>query len=250
MKYMGSKSRIAKNILPLILKDRKPGQWYVEPFCGGCNSIDKVDSPRLAGDVNKYLIAMWNGLKSDHERPKEISRELYNRARVEFNNGTNIEFDDFMIGWIGFMGSFNGRFYDGGYAKLISERNYIEEQIRNTEWQIRRMKDIVFKHSSYEQLEIPKNSIIYCDPPYSGTKEYSDENFDSKAFWDWCLLKVSEGHSVFVSEYAAPPEFRAIWEKEVPTTINPTLIKHSVEKLFVHRDSNQKSLIYKQTELF
>lgn len=35
MKYMGSKSRIAKYILPIILKDRKDGQYYVEPFCGG-----------------------------------------------------------------------------------------------------------------------------------------------------------------------------------------------------------------------
>ena len=29
MKYMGSKSRIAKYILPIILKDRKPAQCYV-----------------------------------------------------------------------------------------------------------------------------------------------------------------------------------------------------------------------------
>jgi len=27
---MGSKNRIAKEIIPLILKDRKEGQWYVE----------------------------------------------------------------------------------------------------------------------------------------------------------------------------------------------------------------------------
>lgn len=35
MKYMGSKNRIAKEILPIILRDRKPNQWYVEPFVGG-----------------------------------------------------------------------------------------------------------------------------------------------------------------------------------------------------------------------
>ena len=29
MKYMGSKARIAKEILPIILKDRKPEQCYV-----------------------------------------------------------------------------------------------------------------------------------------------------------------------------------------------------------------------------
>ncbi len=35
MKYMGSKARFAKDILPIILKDRKPEQWYVEPFARG-----------------------------------------------------------------------------------------------------------------------------------------------------------------------------------------------------------------------
>ena len=39
MKYMGGKRRIASDILPIILLDRKSNQWYVEPFCGGCNII-------------------------------------------------------------------------------------------------------------------------------------------------------------------------------------------------------------------
>ena len=34
MKYMGSKNRHSKQILPIILKDRSPEQWYVEPFVG------------------------------------------------------------------------------------------------------------------------------------------------------------------------------------------------------------------------
>ena len=32
MKYMGSKARFSKDILPIILKDRTVEQWYVEPF--------------------------------------------------------------------------------------------------------------------------------------------------------------------------------------------------------------------------
>lgn len=48
MIYMGSKARFAKELLPIILKDRKEGQWYVEPFCGGCNMIDKVTGNRMA----------------------------------------------------------------------------------------------------------------------------------------------------------------------------------------------------------
>jgi len=53
MKYMGSKSRIANDILPIILKDRKQDQYYVEPFCGGLNVIDKVDGNRIANDKSE-----------------------------------------------------------------------------------------------------------------------------------------------------------------------------------------------------
>nr|WP_319571429.1 DNA adenine methylase [uncultured Draconibacterium sp.] len=45
MKYMGSKNRIAKHILPIILKNRT-NELYVEPFVGGANLIDKVDGER------------------------------------------------------------------------------------------------------------------------------------------------------------------------------------------------------------
>lgn len=48
MKYVGSKGRHARSILPLVLKNRKPGQAYVEPFVGGANTLDKVDGVRVA----------------------------------------------------------------------------------------------------------------------------------------------------------------------------------------------------------
>ena len=58
MKYMGSKARHAKEMLPIILKDRKEGQWYVEPFVGGCNMIDKVNGNRLESfqSVQKFYL--------------------------------------------------------------------------------------------------------------------------------------------------------------------------------------------------
>lgn len=35
MKYLGSKNKISHLLLPIILKNRKEGQYYVEPFMGG-----------------------------------------------------------------------------------------------------------------------------------------------------------------------------------------------------------------------
>ena len=116
---MGSKNRIAKHILPIILKDRKENQYYVEPFVGGANIIDKVDGLRIGNDANKYLIAMWKGLQENLERPYFIDKDLYSLARTAFNNQDNTKFNDFLIGWIGWMGSYNGRFFDGGYAGIV-----------------------------------------------------------------------------------------------------------------------------------
>ena len=173
MKYMGSKNRIAKYLLPIILKDRKKGQWYVEPFVGGANMIDKVDGNRIGADSNEYLIAMWQGLQENKSRPYLIEKELYSKARDFFNKSDYSIFDKFMIGWIGWMGSYNGRFFDGGYSgHLVGKRDYITEQIKNTETQISKIKDVNFIYSSYYKLEIPDNSIIYCDIPYKDTKQY------------------------------------------------------------------------------
>ena len=234
MKYMGSKNRIAKHILPIILKDRKENQYYVEPFVGGANMIDKVDGLRIGNDVNKYLIAVWKGLQQNLDRPYHIDKELYSLARTAYNNNDNTTLTDFLIGWIGWMGSYNGRFFDGGYSgHLVGKRDYITEQIKNTEAQIGKIKDVLFVHSSYDELEIPNNSIIYCDIPYKDTKQYaSSKNFNYDNFWNWCRDMSKKGHQVFVSEYNAPDDFECIWQMEVTNSMNTTKTYKPIEKLF------------------
>lgn len=235
MKYMGSKNRIANEILPIILKDRKENQWYIEPFCGGLGTFDKVNGNRIGADKNKYLIAMWKGLQDNRDKPMKIPKELYSRARAEYNNGTNIEFDDFMIGWIGWMGSFNGRFFDGGYSGKTATRDYVDEQIRNTLKQVDLLTGAIFSNDDYFELEIPDDSIIYCDIPYKDTKQYAtSKNFNHDKFWQWCRDMTKQGHKVFISEYQAPDDFICVWSKEVTNSMNTTLTYKPVERLFVY----------------
>ncbi len=57
---MGSKSRIAKYIVPIIQQciDDSHSDTYIEPFVGGANVIDKIKCWRRIGyDENQYLIA-------------------------------------------------------------------------------------------------------------------------------------------------------------------------------------------------
>jgi DNA adenine methylase len=235
---MGSKNRIAKEILPIILKERKSYKWFVDLFCGGCHIIENVDGKRIANDKNKYLIAMWKGLQENKERPYTISKELYGKARTEYNNGTNVEFDDFLIGWIGWMGSYNGRFFDGGYSGHdvgTTHRNYISEQIKNTENQIKSLIDVKFFSKDYSEFSFKEPCLIYCDIPYKDTKQYAtSKDFNHSNFWQWCRDKSKEGHLIFISEYQAPVDFKCIWEKEITNSMNTTKTYRPIEKLFLY----------------
>lgn len=254
MKYMGSKARFTKEILPIILKDRKPEQWYVEPFAGGMNMICEVDGNRIASDNNKYLISMWDGLinrKIDY--PKEIEKSLYNLARDVFN-GKEARFEhtmnmtDDLVGWIGFMASANGRFFEGGYSgksntKLGTVRDYVAESIRNIEKQIPKMEGVIFRNDGFLELGIPPNSIVYCDIPYFGTKQYAtSKGFDYEDFWSWARSVGEQGHTVFVSEYNAPADFECVWQKEAKSSLSANGKiggnKMSVEKLFKFSPTN------------
>ena len=248
MKYMGSKARFKKELLPIILRNRKVNQWYVEPFAGGMNMIDGVMGNRIASDNNKYLIAMWNGIKKGIIYPPEIGKSLYDLARDVFN-GREKRFEHLMnmtddiVGWIGFMASANGRFFEGGYSgksntKIGTVRDYIAESIRNIKKQIPLMIDVNFICSEYNQLEIPEDSIIYCDIPYKGTKQYStSKGFNHNQFWDWVRDK-SKKHQIFVSEYNAPEDFECVWEKVAKSSLSANGEiggnKISTEKLFTY----------------
>ena len=66
---MGGKCKIAKEILPIILADRKPGQYFVDIFCGGANVLDKVENPRIGNDINSYVIALLDEIAHGWEPP-------------------------------------------------------------------------------------------------------------------------------------------------------------------------------------
>ena len=68
------------------------------------------------------------------------------------------------------------------------------------------LQGVWFEHSSYDALDIPLNSIVYCDSPYKGTTQYKDK-FDHEPYWEWCREQVKKGHKVFISEYNAPEDF-------------------------------------------
>lgn len=244
MKYMGSKSRIAKHIVPIIQKyiDENNIEYYWEPFVGGANVIDKICCKhKIGSDKNKYLIALLNHVKNNGDLFDIVPKELYDKARTAFNNGDTSEFEDWQIGNIGFIASFNGRWFDGGYAKPGYEktknglryRDYYQEAKNNLLNQANAIKDCIFYNIDYSTFD-PIGFVIYCDPPYQGTKQYANATeFDYDQFWN-VIRKWSKYNIVIVSEENAPDDFMCIWEREVSRSIKANDKSRSTEKLFIY----------------
>ena len=230
---MGSKRRIANDILPIIIKDIQPNQYYIEPFVGGCNMIDKVNhSLKIGADNNQYLIAMWKELQNGWTPPLQVTKEEYEAVKADYK-ALGSKYPDYLKGYYGFNCAFRSIWFTG-YAKADEKNDYVGRAFRNVTKQVPNILDVDFYSGSYDTLEIPDNSIIYCDPPYANTAKYNKDGFNSARFWDWCKMKVNEGHKVFISEYNAPDDFVCIWSKNIKNQLS-TNREDKAEKLFVHK---------------
>jgi DNA adenine methylase len=231
MKYMGSKNRIAKHILPIMLAERKPDQWWVEPFVGGANLIDKVYGKRIGADINHYLIdALITIRDCVLDLPKnnsEFTEEDYKQLRKS---------GDYKYkGYAGFAFSYSGKWLGGWRRDRLGKRDYVNESYKNALKQSPLLQGVRLVNESYLDLRIPENSLIYCDPPYEGTTKYKDD-FNHDIFWDWCRTQTKSGHTVFISEYNAPEDFECVWQKEIVSSLTKdTGSKRAVEKLFRYK---------------
>lgn len=243
---MGSKSRIAKYIVPIIQKyisENKITQYY-EPFVGGANIIDKIECDnKIGSDLNPYLIALLNHVKSGGKLYSNVPKPLYDEARDVFMQRNKLsEFEDWQIGCIGFLASYNGRWFDGGYAKPGYEktkngeryRDYYREASENLMKQASRLREIKFYVEDYKRMK-PSGAVVYCDPPYLDRKKYANATkFDYNEFWN-VMREWSKNNIVIVSEQTAPDDFKCIWEQNVNRTINAKNKEKAIEKLFVMR---------------
>lgn len=106
MKYVGSKARLSKQLVPIIqsyidsMGDKCNGYW--EPFVGGANMIDKIKCEYKYGtDKNKYLIALLRHIQQTvDDLPNTITEDEYKTVNNNFNN-----YPDWYVGlvWFGFV---------------------------------------------------------------------------------------------------------------------------------------------------
>ena len=232
MKYMGSKNRIAKHLLPIMLAECEKNNitTWVEPFVGGANMIDKVSDSfkRVGYDLNDHAIhALIDIRDNTGSLPDEVSEEEYRGYK-----GRKAES---ITSWVRFGCSFGGKF-ENGYARDLQgvpPRNFASEVKRNALKQAPKIQNVEFICDSYENLSF-NNCLIYCDPPYAGTSGYKTGAFDHEKFFEWCRSQA-KNNIVFVSEYNAPDDFIEVWQGEIKTNFASSRTKathNAVEKLF------------------
>lgn len=89
---------------------------------------------------------------------------------------------------------------------------------------------------SYDEIDIPDDAIVYCDPPYHACNkslyEGTARGFDHGAFYDWCV-RVSKTNPIFISEYSIEDDrFEVVAEKQKVTSMSAKESFNVTERLY------------------
>lgn len=233
MKYMGSKNRIAKHILPIMLEvaDSEGISNWVETMVGGANVIDKVPNrfKRVGYDYNEHTIKALIDIRDNPELlPESVTEQEY--KDMKGNPPESI------TSWVRFVCSFGGKF-EAGYARETGSdaTTFSGRGVRNALKQSPNLQGVEFIHSCYSDVDCD-NSLIYIDPPYKSSTGYATGGFDHDALFDWCRKMKDKGNVIFLSEYEAPNDFECVWQGEIKTNFASSRKKathNAVEKLFI-----------------
>ena len=241
MVYMGSKDRTAKYLIPImnkIIKDNNIDYFFDMCVGGGNLSANKkhhLDVKNIIGlDNNKYLIALLKEVQKRDIEYFSVTKEEYKHIKENKD-----EYEQWYVGYVGFLQSFGSNFF-GSYVKTnIGGRNTIKERYNNLISQRDSLLKIKLFHKDIFEVDyskLPKNSLLYFDPPYSNTTEYHSK-FDSEKFWE-LINNLSKNFIVLISEFNTPDNYVSIWNKEKLSILNSkSNYKTDVEHLFVHKNN-------------
>lgn len=228
MQYSGGKFRQSKTFISIINKFRNDYEYYVEPFCGGCSIIDKIGGKRIAADIHQQLIAMWKAIQGGWIPPSDISEEQYKHMRLNKES-----YSQELVAFVGFC-SFGANYWSG-YPRS-NKGNVFDIVKRSLLKQLPMIKDVEFRNCSYDQLNIPQNSIIYCDPPYKSAKIVNyGVKFDYDKFYDWCR-EQSKTKLVLVSEYDMPSDFIEIGRYKSAILMHKNG-KYQIDIMYIHESN-------------
>ena len=237
MRYQGGKSRIAKEIAAVISerereRERESNKTFVSLFCGSCAVEAKVTGYDriICNDNHEYLIALLKAVQQGYELPEHISEEQYKYIKEHKDE------DKALAGFVGFGCSYGGKWFDG-YAKGEKGRNYALGSKHTLLKDMATLMTAKFTCLDYRDVNIPDNSVVYCDPPYRNTTSYKNGKFNTDDFWNYMRV-ISKNNAVYISEQEAPDDFVCLWEKPLKRCLSHDSSKYftATEKLFTYKN--------------
>ena len=123
----------------------------------------------------------------------------------------------------------NGKRIDIQHFERLNRLNSIATAFTNEE-----KHRLTIGSVDFENVEVPSDSVVYCDTPYRETEGYRKaKHFNHDRFYEWSLR---QNVPVFVSEYAMPEDFVAVsaWQKRCTMKGSEHALR-TTEKLFVPR---------------
>lgn len=215
IKWSGSKRKIAYKIKEFIPNDIST---YYEPFVGGGSMLYVMDgNKKIASDINKPLIDLWNLIKhnpdylfeiytnywnllNDNENPE--SYKVFYEIRKKFNTTFQPE-DLFFLsrtcvnGLIRFntQGEFNNSLHYSRKGIDPKRLKYILNEWSN------KLKDTHFFHMDYKETldMLKKGDFVYLDPPYFNTKGMYYGSINNEAFLRYLEDLNTKGIKFFLS---------------------------------------------------
>ncbi len=204
MRYLGGKTRIAKQLAAEIDKVRRPGQWVWDAFCGGLSMTKalSVNGPVYSTDACVPLINMYRAVQAGWDPPSFVDEATYRAAKA-------LPDTDPMKAFCGFGCSFGGIWFRG-LASPRSAKKGGGGKLYDTAASCR---SVLIRDAPGCTLDVadfltceprPLDGVLYLDPPYEGTASYEGVSpFDHNAFRGK-VRAWSEHCHVYVSEYAFP----------------------------------------------
>ena len=168
-------------------------------------------------------------MQAGYELPETVTEEQYQVIKADKDA------DPVLAGFVGFACSFGGIWF-GSFAKNKRADNYAAQGKRSLLKDMATLGGAEIFCGDYKQVPIPPGAVVYADPPYANTTGYNNEKFNSTEFWLAMRLLADTGHTVYISEQTAPPDFVCVWEKPFTRTLdrNSNNKLTVTEKLFTY----------------
>ena len=132
------------------------------------------------------------------------------------------------------------RLTDDNYAQSLNSLERLQSMERLERLQrlerLERLERLRVTSLSYGEIDIPTDSVVYCDPPYRACDgslyEGMAKAFDHCAFYDWCV-SVSKTNPIFISEYSIEDDrFEIVAEKQKLTRLSSVKSFNVTERLY------------------